>query len=336
MVTISTPVRNARAHKTTLRIGVVVILALAVAAMMFDGAQSQTLKTIKLVVPNPPGGVSDLLARLVADEIGRKQGQTFLIETRPGAAGDIGSEAVSRAAPNGETVLINANPLVINANLRRLNFDPLADLVPICQLVRAPTALAVNAASPYRTLNDLLDSARLRPGGLTLASIGPGSATHVAFEALKRAARVEMTFVPYAGTAPAVNALLGEHVTSYLGNYADVREQTAASKLRVLATASAMRTELLHDVPTIAESGFPSVHIEVWFGIFAPGKTPDETQTRLAMMFSTALRSAELKSKLLLQGLYPSGVCGAEFRNFVRSQYEDYGRLIRETGFPRE
>src|SRR5215471_14808109 len=312
------------------------MLALVAAAAISDGAWSQAPRTIKIVVPNPPGGVSDLLARLVADEIGRRQGQVFLVEARPGAAGDIGSEAVSRAAPDGETLLINANPLVVNANLRKLNFDPLADLAPICQLVRAPTALAVNAASPYRTLNDLLDSARLRPGGLTLASIGPGSATHVAFEALKRAARVEMTFVPYAGTAPAVNALLGEHVTSYLGNYADVREQTAASKLRVLATASAMRTELLHDVPTIAESGFPSVHIEVWFGIFAPGKTPDETQTRLATMFSTALRSAELKSKLLLQGLYPSGVCGAEFRNFVRSQYEDYGRMIRETGFPRE
>src|SRR5215472_4531224 len=312
------------------------IFAFVAAAVISDCAWSQTPRTIKLVVPNPPGGVSDLVARLVADEISRTQNQPFLIETRPGAAGDIGSEAVSRAAPDGETLLINANPLVVNANLRRFHFDPLTDLVPICHLVRAPTALAVNAASPYQTLSELLDSARLRPGSLTLASIGPGSATHVAFEALKRAARVEMTFVPYAGTAPAVNALLGEHVTSYLGNYADVREQTAASKLRVLATASATRTEFLHNVPTIAESGFPSVHIEVWFGIFAPGKTPDETQTRLATMFSTALRSAELKSKLLLQGLDPSGICGAEFRNFVRSQYEDYGRMIRETGFPRE
>jgi len=288
------------------------------------------------VVPNPPGGVSDLLARLVADEIGRKQGQAFMIETRPGAAGDIGSEAVSRAAPDGETLLINANPLVVNANLRKLNFDPLADLVPICQLVRAPTALAVNAASSYRTLNELLDSARLRPGSLTLASIGPGSATHIAFEALKRAAKVEMTFVPYAGTAPAVNALLGEHVTSYLGNYADVREQAAAGKLRVLATGSTTRTELLPDVPTIAEEGFPSVHMEVWFGIFTPGKTPDETQARLATMLSTAVRSADLKAKLVLQGLYPTGICGAEFRNFVRSQYEDYRRIIRETNFPTE
>jgi tripartite-type tricarboxylate transporter receptor subunit TctC len=208
----------------------------------------------------------------VADEIGRKQGQAFLIETRPGAAGDVGSEAVSRAAADGETLLINANPLVVNANLRKLNFDPLTDLVPICQLVRAPTALAVSAASSYRTLGELLDSARLQPGRLTLASIGPGSATHIGFEALKRAARVDMTFVPYAGTAPAVSALLGEHVTSYLGNYADVREQAAAGKLRLLATGSTTRTELLPDVPTIAEAGFPSVHMEVWFGVFAPGK----------------------------------------------------------------
>ncbi len=326
MVTIKT-----RVHRRAMA-----ILALAIAAATSNSAWSQTPKTIKFVVPNPPGGVSDLLARLVADEIGRKQGQAFLIETRPGAAGDIGSEAVSRAAPDGETLLINANPLVVNANLRKLNFDPLADLVPICQLVRAPTALAVNAASSYRTLNALLDAARQRPGSLTLASIGPGSATHVGFEALKRAARVDMTFVPYAGTAPAVNALLGEHVTSYLGNYADVREQAAAGKLRVLATGSTTRTELLPDVPTIAEEGFPSVHMEVWFGIFAPGKTPDETQARLATMLSTAVRSADLQSKLVLQGLYPTGICGAEFRNFVRSQYEDYRRIIRETNFPTE
>jgi tripartite-type tricarboxylate transporter receptor subunit TctC len=322
--------------KTCVRRRTAAIFAIAVAAGTFDGAWSQTPKSIKIVVPNPPGGVSDLLARLVADEIGRKQGQAFLIETRPGAAGDIGSEAVSRAAPDGETLLINANPLVVNANLRKLNFDPLADLVPICQLVRAPTALAVSAASSYRTLGELLDAARRQPGRLTLASIGPGSATHIGFEALKRAAKVDMTFVPYAGTAPAVNALLGEHVSSYLGNYADVREQAAAGRLRVLATGSAMRTELLPDVPTIAEAGFPSVHMEVWFGVFAPGKTPDETQARLAAMLSTAVRSADLKSRLVLQGLYPTGICGAEFRDFVRNQYEDYRQIIREINFRAE
>jgi tripartite-type tricarboxylate transporter receptor subunit TctC len=322
--------------KTWVRRGTVAIVAIAVAAGICDGAWSQTPKTIKIVVPNPPGGVSDLLARLVADEIGRKQGQAFLIETRPGAAGDIGSEAVSRAAPDGETLLINANPLVVNANLRKLNFDPLADLVPICQLVRAPTALAVSAASSYRTLGELLGAARLQPGRLTLASIGPGSATHIGFEALKRAAKIDMTFVPYAGTAPAVNALLGDHVSSYLGNYADVREQAAAGRLRVLATGSAMRTELLPDVPTIAEAGFPSVHMEVWFGVFAPGKTPDETQARLAAMLSTAVRSADLKSRLVLQGLYPTGICGAEFRDFVRNQYEDYRHIIREINFRAE
>ena len=208
--------------------------------------------------------------------------------------------------------------------------------MPICQLVRAPTALAVSAASSYRTLGALLDQARLQPGRLTLASIGPGSATHIGFEALKRAAKVDMTFVPYAGTAPAVNALLGEHVSSYLGNYADVREQAAAGRLRVLATGSAMRTELLPDVPTIAEAGFPSVYMEVWFGVFAPGKTPDETQARLAAMLSTAVRSADLKSRLVLQGLNPTGMCGAAFRNFVRGQYEDYRRIIREINFPAE
>jgi len=310
------------------------ILVLAAAALSAAPAWSQAQKSIKIVVPNPPGGVSDLLARLVADEISRTQGQSFVIETRPGAAGDIGSEAVARAAADGETLLINANPLVVNANLRKLNFDPLTGLVPICQLVSAPTALAVNASSPYRSLNALIEAARSQPG-LTLASIGPGSATQLAFEALKHAAKVDMTFVPYAGTAPAVNALLGGHVAAYLGNYSDVREQAAAGRLRVLATGAATRTDFLPDVPTILEAGYP-VRMEVWFGIFAPGRTPLETQARLAAMISAAVRSAAMRPKLIGQGLYPSGTCGAEFRDFVRAQYEDYRRIIGETNFPKE
>jgi tripartite-type tricarboxylate transporter receptor subunit TctC len=195
--------------------------------------------------------------------------------------------------------------------------------------------LAVNAASSYPTLNALLDAARSRPGNLTLAGIGPGSATHLAFEALKHAAAVDMTFVPYAGTAPAVSALLGGHVTAYLGNYSDVREQAAAGRLRVLATGAATRTDFLPDVPTIAEAGFP-VQMEIWFGIFAPGKTPPETQARLAAMLSAAVRSDDMRPKLLRQGLYPVGICGTEFRNFVRAQYAYYRRVIRETNFPTE
>jgi tripartite-type tricarboxylate transporter receptor subunit TctC len=210
----------------------------------------QATRTIKVVVPVSPGGASDLLARLLAEQIGRAQGQTMLIENRPGASQIIGTEAVSRAAPDGNTLLINSPDSLVIPHLRKLNYDPLTSFEPICYLVRAPLIIVVNTASPYRTLANLLDAARSQPRDFTLASFGPATVHQIAFETLKRAAKVDMTFVPYPGVAPAINALLGEHVTSVLGTYSTVAEQLNAGKLRALATASRTRIEPLPEVPT--------------------------------------------------------------------------------------
>jgi tripartite-type tricarboxylate transporter receptor subunit TctC len=296
-----------------------------------DGPWSQTTGTIRIVVPLPPGSAQDIFSRLLADQISRTQGLTMVTENRPGASTAIGTEAVSRAAPDGRTILVNGNPFLINPLVQKLNYHPLTSFEPICNLARSPTLIVVNSSSPYRTLADLLDAARGRPGGLTMASAGPGSATQIAFEQLKREAKVEMTFVPFPGIPPALNALLGDHVTSVFGIYGgEVAEQIKAGRLRALATASPTRIEALPDVPIVAEYGYKDYEVNIWTGIFAPAKTPNSTAAQLAGLFTSALQVPEVREKLVVQGLYPSVTCGAEFGAFLRKQYDDYERIIRE------
>jgi tripartite-type tricarboxylate transporter receptor subunit TctC len=250
----------------------------AVAAILFTlpghNASSQTTRPIKIIVPVSPGGVTDVVARLLAEQIARAQATTMTIENRPGAGGIIGSEAVSRAAPDGNTLLIHTNNLLIDAHLQKTNYHPLTSFEPICELVDVPTVIVVNGAAPYRRLADLLDAARAKPRELTLASIGPGGAFRIGFETLKRAANVDMTFVSYPGMAPAVSALLGEHVTSVFGSYSTVSEQLRAGKLRALAAGSPARIEPLPEVPTVAESGYPNYEVDDWLGVWAPSRTP--------------------------------------------------------------
>jgi tripartite-type tricarboxylate transporter receptor subunit TctC len=189
------------------------------------GAWSQTARTMKIVVPASPGGGADTFARLLGEQIGRAQGQTIVIENRAGAGSVIGTEVVLRAAPDGNALLLISPDTLVSHHLRNVNFDLLTSFEPICDLVSVPLAIVVNGASPYRTLADLLNAARAMPGNLTLAAFGPATAQQMAFEMLKRAANVNVTFLPYPGTAPAVNALLGEHITSLIAAYSTVSEQ---------------------------------------------------------------------------------------------------------------
>jgi tripartite-type tricarboxylate transporter receptor subunit TctC len=308
-------------------------LAAAVILVALSGgaAWSQAARTIKIVVPYPPGGSTDIMARLLTEQIGRAQGQTIVVENRPGAGSVTGTEAVSRAAPDGNTVLINNGAFVINPHLRKVNYNPLTSFEPICHLASSPSLIVVNSASPYRTLADLLEAARAKPGALTMASDGPA-----AIEMLKRAAKVDMTFVPYPGAAPAMNALLGEHVTSVFGTYPPVAEQLKAGTLRPLAAGSRTRIEALAEVPTVAESGYTDYKVEEWFGVLAPAKTPKDMLSRLAGWFTAALEVPEVKAKLVAQGLFPVGMCGADFAAFLRERYDEYGRVIREANIKPE
>jgi tripartite-type tricarboxylate transporter receptor subunit TctC len=308
-----------------------VICASAIAVTSQD-AWSQTARTIKIVAPAAPGGVGDTLARLLGEQIGRAQGQTILIENRTGAGGVIATEAVSRAAPDGNTLLIISSDTLVPPHLRKLNYDLLMSFEPICDLVNAPTVIAVNGASPYRTLG----AARARPGDLTMASFGPATAFQIGFEMLKRAANVNMTFLPYPGVAPAINALLGEHVTSVFASYSTASEQLNAGKLRARATAARARIERLPDVPTVAESGYTDYELDYWLGMLAPATKPKEKVVQLVGWFTAALQAPEFRAKLAPLGLFPVRLCGTEFATLLRKQYDNFGRVIRDANIKAE
>ena len=299
-------------------------------------ARSQTTGPIRIVVPFPPGGPTDILMRVLADQMARTQGPALVIENRPGASGAIGTEAVSRAAPDGRTLLVTSNAFVIDPHLHKVGYDPVTSFDPICELAQTPMLLIVNGASSYRSLADLIAAARARPGELTLGGTGPATSVQIAFEKLRHAADADMTFVPYPGAAPAVTAVLGAHVTSALVPYVVVAEHLQAGKLRALAVAARQRTQALPDLPTAAEAGYAGVESELWNGLVAPARTPREVVSQLIGWFSAALQAPKIRAKLILQGQFPVGICGNEFAALIREQYEENGRVIGAAGMKAE
>ncbi|MBX9777580.1 MAG: tripartite tricarboxylate transporter substrate binding protein [Xanthobacteraceae bacterium] len=225
---------------------------------------------------------------------------------------------------------MNAPYMLIMPQLRKVNYDPLTSFDPVCYLVSSPGIIVVNSASPYRTLQDMIVAARAKPGMLTLASVGPGTAQHVGFEMLRRAANVNITYVPYAGGAPAINALLGQHVTAVFAEYAPLASHLKAGTLRAIATSARSRIGQLPELPTVAESGFENYEIDLWWGVFAPSKTPQHALNELANSFTEALRAPEVESKLAALGFLPVGSCGKDFAAVLRKEFDRYGRVIRE------
>src|SRR5262245_17539218 len=292
----------------------------------------QQQRPVRIIVPSTPGGGADVLARLLADRIGRTEGQTIVVENRPGAGNTIGTEAAARAAPDGQTLLLTTPEFVINSHLRKLSYDPLTNFAPVCYLARSPQLFVVNPATPYRQLKDLLDAAKAKPGDLTVASAGPASSPHVAIERIKREAGVNLTYVPYQGSGPALNALLGQHVTAAVASYPNVAGQMKSGQLRPVATASRSRIPELPDVRTVAEDGFKDFDFDIWFGVVAPSGTPQGAIAQLAAWFRTALADPDIEAKLKAQGLFKVGQCGADYAAFTRDQYEAYGRAIRDAG----
>jgi tripartite-type tricarboxylate transporter receptor subunit TctC len=313
-------------------IGALAMASLAMTAIP-SAAQSQGARTIRIIISVPPGGSIDHMARILADHISSIKGQSIIIESRPGAGGVIAAEAVARAQPDGTTLLINNNGMIISSILRKVSYDPQASFEPICNLVTTPQLIVVNGASPYRTLAELVEAARANPAELSMASVGPNTTQHVGIERFKRLANVNLIYVPYPGGAPVLNALLGAHVSSAVLNWSEIGEHLRAGNARALATMASHRIEPLPDLPTVAETGYPDFETDVWFGLVAPAKTPQETTSQLIDWFGGALMSPEVRAKLTPQALYPIAQCGADFGAHIRHQSDLYARLIRELNF---
>jgi len=312
------------------------VLGMLSAALVPQEAEAQSGRNVRAIVPTPPAGVNDLMARLMADYLGKAHGLSMVVENRAGASESLGTEAVARAEPDGNTLLFGSTQVVINPLLRKVNYSPLESFEPVCLMVVAPLVYSVQAASPHRTLKDLLDAARAKPGSVTVGSLGPGTPFDIGLAMLKNATKVDITFVPFNGNGPSINALLGGHVTSTFNSYSSISSQLKGGLARPLAVASKTRIPPLPDVPTVIEQGVKDYEVAPWFGIYAPAKTPKEIVAQYIDWLSAALKAPEVKEKLAVQELYPLGVCGADFAAFLRKQNEEYARVIKEANFKLE
>src|SRR5262245_6659762 len=227
------------------------------------------------------------------------------------------------------------NSFVINAHLRKLSYDPLTDFKPICHLVNSPQSVTVNSNSPYKSLTELFTAAKAKPRELTIATVGPATAQHIAVETLKRTAGADMTYVPYPGDPQAINALLGGHVTTVLGNYSVALEHVKSGKLRALALAEPQRLSSSPDIPTVVESGYRNYTAVGWFAVVAPGKTQMDKATQLAEWFTAAMQAPSVVGKLGSIGV-PVGTCGESFGAYLRGQSGEYERAIREANIKAE
>ena len=290
----------------------------------------RTARTIRLILPFPPGGPADVMARVVAQQIGTSGGPSMVVESRPGAGSEIGTEYVSRAAADGNTLLIMSPSFVVLPHVRKLNYDPLTDFAPICELATFPPLIVVNGDSPYHTLNEFIDAARARPGALTYGTIGPDTASQIAFEMLKQAAMVDITFVPFTGYSPAIQALMAHQMTAAQADLTTLQGQLQTGTLRALATTAAARVPVLPNVPTVIELGYKDVEAEFYIGVVTPAKTPQATISQTIRWFSDAIKAPEIKAKIASLGFVRGGQCGADFGAIIRKDYDNYGRTIRE------
>lgn len=301
------------------------------------GAAAYPEKPIRCIVPFPPGGGTDILARLVALELTKSLGWQFVFDNRPGAAGNIGLDLAAKAAPDGYTIVVGqTSNLAVNPNLyAKLPYDSLRDFAPISLLSSMPIAIMVPAKSPYQKLSELIEAAKAKPGELTLASTGNGTIGHLSGELLQRAAGVKMTHVPYKGAAVAFPDLISGRITMFHASVETAVPQVNAGTIRVLAVTSANRVPVLKNVPTVAEFGIKGVEASTWFGYLAPAKTPKEIVTRLSAEVSRVLGRPEVRERLASAGEQITP--GPEaFAAVLKADIAKWGRVIKETGLRQE
>jgi tripartite-type tricarboxylate transporter receptor subunit TctC len=297
-------------------------------------AQAFPSRPVRIVVPVPAGGTADVQARVIGEHMARSLGQPVLIENKPGGGTIIGSGFVAKSPADGHTLLLMANSFVINAKLHAstLPYDGMKAFEPVACLTNSPQLLAVNGASPYRTFREWADAAKARPGTVSYATVGPATTQHIAGEMLQRAAGIRLIYTPFAGGAPAVNAVVAGHVDTVLANVSEVQGFLESGKIRALAVTTLQRLDTLKQVPTVAESGLPGYEAAAWFGLSAPAGTPREVIARLASAATGALADAEIRRKLVAVGLEPYSMGPPEFAAHIADQYAKYSKVIDEAG----
>lgn len=309
------------------------MLALAFASGAI-AAESYPARPIKLIVPFPPGGGPDLIAREVATTVTTQQGWTIIIDNKPGSGGNIGMDAAAKAAPDGYTLVMGqTSNMAINPSLyAKLPYNPQKDLTPVGLVASAPLVIAVASNSPYKTLADLMNAAKANPDGINYASSGSGTVAHLATEQLQRIANVKLTHVPYKGAAQGVTDLIGGQIQMYISSVVTLSGHIRNGKMRALAVTSAKRSADLPNVPTVAEAGYKGFEAVTWFGIAAPAGVSKDAVAKLNAAFNKALETPDVRKKLTEQGADVLGGPSEQFAALVRDETVRWAKVVKESG----
>ena len=297
-------------------------------------AQSYPNRAIRLVVPFPAAGTTDILARAAAQKLTEAFGQSVVVDNRPGAGGNIGSDLVAKSAPDGYTLLMGTvGTHAINPSLySKMPYDHVKDFVPVVLVAGVPNVLVVHPALPVNSVADLIKLAKDKPGQINFASSGSGTSIHLSGELFKTMAGVDITHIPYKGSSPALTDLIGGQVQIMFDNLPSALPQIKAGKLRAIAVTSLKRAPVLPDVPTISESGLPGFEASSWFGVLAPAGTPAPIVARINAEVNKWLQSAEAREKLLSQGAEAAGGSPEQFANHIRAESEKWAKVVKASG----
>jgi tripartite-type tricarboxylate transporter receptor subunit TctC len=296
-------------------------------------AQEYPNKAIRCIVPFTAGGGTDSIARLVGQKLSDAWGQPFLVENRPGADGRIATEMVAKAAPDGYTILLVSNLHSISASVfSKLPYDPVRDFSGVTLAARSPNLLVVHPSVPVKTMDELVKLAKSKPGKLNYGTSGLAQTGHVSGELLKSMVGIDVTHIPYKGTAEAVTAVLGGHVDIAFASVASALPHVKAGTLRALAITTATRAEVAPEVPTMVESGFPGFVTATWYGFLVPAATPRPIVTKLNAEIVKILKMPEVRERLLASGLEPSPNAPEEFDEFIRTEIVRFGKVVKEAG----
>lgn len=297
-------------------------------------AQAWPVKPIRIVVPFPPGGGTDIIARETSQRVAKATGWTFVIDNKPGAGGNLGVDSVAKLPADGYTLVLGqSSNLAINPTLySRLPYDPQKDLAPIVLLANAPLVMVTAVTTPYKSLADVVNAAKSKPGRINFASPGNGTVAHLTSELFQKAAGVKTQHVPYKGAAQAMTDVISGTVELYMSSVPTLLGHIKQGKVRALAVTSAKRVDDLPDVPTINESGYKGFDAVTWFGLLAPAGTPNDVIARLNAEFNKALQQPELAKRLGDEGADPAGGTPEQFADLIKAEIPRWGKVVKESG----